>query len=297
MTNQRKAYLYGITAILFWSTMGSAFKLTLSYLSFVNLLLFTSLTSLLILSLVITFNKSWRKTLPSTRREWTGSALLGLLNPFGYYFILFKAYELIPAQEAVALNYTWPVVLVLLSIPFLKQKIGIKSILAILVSFTGAFLVVTKGNFSLLSLENPLGSMLALGSSLIWATFWLLNVRDKREETAKLFMNFLFGSLYSLVVVFLFYSPKIPNFKGVAGFLYIGIFEMGITFLLWLKALQYSLTTAKVTKLVYLSPFISLLLINRFVGESIHPYTIAGLGLIIGGIIWESLSNPLKTNQ
>ena len=34
----------------------------------------------------------------------------GFLNPFLYYIILFKAYSLLPAQEALSLNYTWPLV-------------------------------------------------------------------------------------------------------------------------------------------------------------------------------------------
>ena len=42
-----------------------------------------------------------------SRRDWQQSLLPGLLNPCLYYLVLFKAYELLPAQQAQALNYSW----------------------------------------------------------------------------------------------------------------------------------------------------------------------------------------------
>ncbi|MHC1707374.1 MAG: DMT family transporter [Bacteroidales bacterium] len=290
MLPQKKAYLFAISAIAFWSTMGSAFKITLGYISYSNLLLFTSLISLLVTGCIIVFFKSWKQIVKTSGRDWMMSAIMGFLNPFGYYVILFKAYSLITAQEAVALNYTWPLVLVILSIPVLKQKIRFTSIMAIVVSFTGALLVVTKGDFSFLSVNNPLGSLLALGSSVIWASFWLLNLKDRRNEEIKLFMNFIFGFIFSLIYALAFTEIRIPSGNGLYGVLYIGIFEMGITFFLWLKALHYSQTTARVTKLVYLSPFLSLLFIHFLVGENIHLTTWLGLALIIGGIVTDTLT-------
>jgi drug/metabolite transporter (DMT)-like permease len=72
--------------------------------------------------------------------------------------------------------------------------------------------------------------------------------------------------------------------QGLAGGIYIGLFEMGITFVLWLNALKYSSTTAKVSNLIYLSPFLSLILIYFTVGETILPSTVIGLSLIVAGI-------------
>ena len=77
----------------------------------------------------------------------------------------------------------------------------------------------------------------------------------------------------------------IPSPQAVAGVLYIGIFEMGVAYVLWLKGLQLSSTTAKVSNLLFLAPFISLLLINLIVGEKILWTTFAGLGFVTPGII------------
>jgi drug/metabolite transporter (DMT)-like permease len=88
---------------------------------------------------------------------------------------------------------------------------------------------------------------------------------------------------------------EMPDIKGMLGAAYIGLFELGITFLLWLKALKLSKTTAHVANLVYLAPFLSLVVISFVVGETILISTIIGLIFIVGGIILQKLSyNDLK---
>jgi len=73
----------------------------------------------------------------------------------------------------------------------------------------------------------------------------------------------------------------------LAGAVYVGIFEMGITFIVWLMALQRASSNARVINLIFITPFISLLLINRVLGEQILQSTFIGLVLIIGGILWQ----------
>jgi len=269
--------------------VGTAFKITLKHLNYAQLLLVASLVSLMVLGILIVVNHQIPLIRKTNLKQISYSALLGFLNPFAYYLILFKAYSLLKAQEAVALNYIWPMMLVLLSVPVLKQKIRWMSVVALLISFSGAIVIATGGRPFSMDLKEPLGVALALSSALFWAMFWLLNMRDKREETPKLFMNFLFGFMYTLIYCAITGNITIPDLGGALGSTYIGLFEMGITFVLWLKALRYAENTARVSNLVYLSPFMSLMFISLILGEKILPSTLAGLVLIISGIIMQQV--------
>lgn len=289
MKQQKKAYFLALTAILFWSTAGSAFKLTLEHINASQLLLFASLFSLLFLAGWKITQKQFLESFRMSRREWRNSAIMGLLNPFAYYIILFEAYDLLLAQEAVALNYVWPVTLVLLSIPVLKQKISLLSVLALLISFAGMLVIIMKGSFGDIELSSPRGIFFALISSVFWAIYWLMNMKDKREEAAKLMVNFIFGFAYILIYILATRTEIVISDEGVFGSIYVGLFEMGITYVLWLKALQLSSTTAKVSNLVYISPFLSLMFVSIAVGETIYLYTIAGLILIVGGIVLQRI--------
>jgi drug/metabolite transporter (DMT)-like permease len=287
MKNQTRAYLYALLAIICWSTIGSAFKITLHYIYFEHLLLISSLVAVIILFIVLlaTKNRKNLKNLGLSDLVW--SSFLGLLNPFFYYTVLLKAYDLLPAQEAGTLNYIWPLVLVILSIPMLRQHIRIFSILAILISFFGILLISTHGHIFSFKFSNPFGVLLALGSAVFWALYWIFNTKDKLEPLTRLFLNFCFGFLFILVAVFFIRPFTIPSWQGVAGSVYIGIFEMGITFVFWMMALKLSKTTAQVSNLIYLSPFISLVLIHFFVGETIFISTIVGLIFIVSGILMQ----------
>ncbi|HNV49492.1 MAG TPA: DMT family transporter [Bacteroidales bacterium] len=294
MKNQSKAYLYAIAATFLWSTIGTAFKLSLRYIAFADLLLFSTLVSTFILFLVMVITGKVKLLKDLMFVDWLRGAFLGVLNPFLYYLVLLKAYDLLLAQEAGTLNYIWPVVLVLLSIPLLKQKISWLSVGAILISFFGTLVIGTRGNILTLEFKNPLGIFLAVSSAIFWALFWIFNVKDKNDEVVKLFINFCFGSLFILIYVIASSGFHLPNYQGIVGSVYVGIVEMSITYIIWLKALQLSGTTAKVSNLIYLSPFISLIIIHFIVGEQIFLSTFLGLILIVTGILIQQVLPKIK---
>jgi drug/metabolite transporter (DMT)-like permease len=287
MQKQSKAYLYAGTAVLMWSTVGSAFKLTLRHLSPIQMLLYASFISIVVLFIILLAQKKLKILLASSRRDLFFSALNALLNPFLFYIVLFYAYDLLLTQEAMVLNFTWPVTLTLLSIILLKQHIGWKSLLAVFISFAGIVVIATKGDILSLHFSNLAGVLLALGSTVIWSLFWIVNIKDKRDEVVKLFLNFFFGFFYILLASAILGMLKIPSWQAVAGVTYIGLFEMGIAYVFWLKGLQLSTTTARVSNLIFLAPFISLIIISIFVGEPVLWSTLAGLAFITGGIVMQ----------
>ena len=285
MSDQRRAYVYVAIVILLWSTVASAFKIALRYLNFSQLVFYAVIFSVLTFFIILVQQGKLPLLTKCTRREYTRSLVLGMLNPFLYYLVLLRSYSLLPAQQAMCLNYTWAVQLVILSIPLLGQRVGLRSIIAIMISYSGVVVIATRGDLTTLRVFDPLGVFLALASALIWALFWIYNIKDRRDEVVKLFLNFAFGLLF-IVAYMVFFGdwawPSVPGFLGAA---YVGLFEMGITFVLWLKALHLSKTTAQVSNFVYLTPFLALVFISIAVGETILGSTVIGLVLIVAGII------------
>lgn len=287
MEQQSKAYLYAAATVLCWSTVASAFKLSLQVQTVGELLLYASLSSLLFLLALLSRSGRLLELVRWRRRDYLRSALLGLLNPFLYYLLLFEAYERLPAQEAQPLNFVWPIVLVLLSIVILGQRIRAFNLIAMAISFGGVVVISTRGDVLGLQLTDGTGVALALASTVIWALYWLYGIKDTRDPVARLCLNFVFGCGYILIHQLLFADWRLPSLPGLAGAVYVGLFEMGLAFVLWLQALRLSRTTAQVGNLIYLTPFGSLLVIHLVVGEPIYPSTVVGLVLIISGIVFQ----------
>ena len=287
MEKHQKAYFYVLLSVLCWSTVATAFKLALRHLNFIQLLFYSCWTTLIVLFVILIVNKKQHLLLKQSSLDWLKSAFLGALNPFLYYLILFKAYELLLAQEAQILNYTWGVMLALLAIPILKEKLSLKTFIALMISFVGVIILSTKGNITSFQLTHPFGVFLALFSSLIWAGFWLFNVRDKRDPIIKLLSGFIFGTFYITITVIILGEPIIPPAFGMAAAVYVGFFEMGIAFVFWLKALSYAKKPGTMGNFIFLSPFLSLIFIHFILNEDIHISSIIGLLFIIGGIFFQ----------
>lgn len=289
MRNQRKALAYGLVTVLLWSTVASAFKLSLRFLDPAQLLLYASLVSSLVMLAALALQGRLGLLLGYGKREWTRALLFGLMNPFLYYIVLFGAYARLPAQEAQPLNYTWAITLALLSVPILGQKLSWRDVAATLVCWCGVIVISTRGDLTGLSFASPFGVGLALGSTVIWAVYWLFAARDDRDPTAALAMNFLCSLPFSLAWTCLVSTPQVPDWRGLAGAAYVGVFEMGVTFITWLTALRLASNASQVGNLIFISPFVSLLFIRFVVGESILPSTLAGLGCIMAGLLLQQI--------
>ena len=268
--------LHALAAVLLWSTVASAFKLSLRELSPPQLVFASSLVSAAFLGVVLALRGRLPELLALPRRQWLRSAGLGLLNPCLYYLVLLEAYHRLPAQQAQALNY--------LSALLLRQRLLRTDVLAGFICYGGALVVATRGHLLELRFDDGLGVALALGSTLIWAFYWVGITRDPLDAATRLFLNFLLGLPWAALVCGLRADFDF-GWKGWAGAAYVGLFEMGLTFLLWLAALRRAGNASRVANLIFLSPFLSLVFLHRFVGERIEPATLAGLAVIVAGLL------------
>lgn len=279
---------YALLAILSWSTAATAFKLALSQINPPLLVFFSSFFSSVVLLVILILYRRGKAFKGLTFKAILNYAKIGLINPFIYYLVLFYAYSLTSAQEALILNYTWSIFLVIFASLFLKQKLRILSLLSLLISFFGVIILATKGNLLHFSISLGIGNLLALGSAVIWALYWILNLKNSENPVLSLFFQFLAGSIFSLIACLIISSNNL-KLSGLYIIypVYIGIFEMSIPFVFWFLALKSASETAKVANLIYLSPFLSLLFISSILKESIHYSSIVALIFIIAGIIFQ----------
>jgi drug/metabolite transporter (DMT)-like permease len=291
MKNQKKAYFHALVAVCLWSTVATAFKLSLRHVGPEALVFHASLTSALVLAALLLTRGRLGELATLSWASLRLSVLLGALNPFLYYLVLIRAYDLLRAQEAQVINYTWAITMSILAIPLLKQRIHGLQCVAIGLSYCGALVISTHGDPFAFQIDSPRGFALAMGSTVIWALFWILGVKDTLDPVLRLFLNFCCGALYTGVWALVGGIPLAVNGPGLLGAVYIGVFEMGVTFVLWMSALRLSRTTAQISNLIYLAPFLSLFIIHYLVGETILPSTLVGLGFILGGTLVQKMAD------
>ncbi len=292
LNSDRRALYYGLCAVLLWSTVATAFKLALRELDVWQLVAYSVCFSCLVLFAIL-----WRQgrlaLLPRYARETPVYFLLmGLVNPVAYYLVLLRAYDLLPAQQAQAINYTWAITLALLAVPLLGHRLNRRDALALLLGYGGVLVIATRGQVLQLEFDSLEGVALALLSTLVWAMYWLVSTRNRRDPVACLCLNFAVAAPVALALCALFSSLAVPGWRALAGAAYVGLFEMGLTFALWSTALRLSSGVSRIGNLIFLSPLVSLVFIATILGEPIHPATLVGLALIIPAVLLQQRGNP-----
>lgn len=289
MNQQSKAMVLGLAAVLCWSTVATAFKLSLKYISPEQLVLIASFTAWVFLLSLLLIQGRFIDLFRQKRHAYWRSLVFGLINPTLYYFILFYAYDLLPAQEAQAINYSWAVVMTLLAVPLLGQSISRVDMFAAAMCYLGVLVIATRGDVMSLQFESLTGVVLALISTVIWSLYWIYNRRDSREPILGLCLNFSFAIPIIAAYCWWHGDLHLVAWQGLAGGAYVGLVEMGLGFVLWLYAMKYTQSTARIANLIFIAPFISLILISQLLGEPILSSTLIALLLIIGGLAVQQL--------
>ena len=281
VTREREAVISALIAVLLWSTVASGFKLGLRHLDVLQLLFLGSLVSWLLFALAKVVNRP-PPIIPSER----GTVVwLGLINPFLYYIILFEAYDRLPAQVAQPLNYTWAIVLAVLAVPLLKQKLTARAAAGMVTSYAGVVVLVWRNPVDAAMPLDALGLGFALASTVLWAGYWLINTRCRSDPLAMMFSSF--SVALPVIAAACWWGPGWPVFTTTNVFYgaWIGLLEMGATFLLWQRALRLTDSAARISQLIFIAPFLSFALIAVVLDEPIGWTSIAGFTVIVTGLV------------
>ena len=215
---------------------------------------------------------------------------LGLINPTAYYLILFAAYDRLPAHIAQPINYTWAITWHCWPCPYWANDLPYAA-MGILTSYLGVVILVTTTPGEAGSISTQ-GVALALLSTVLWASYWLLNTRSTAAPASLMFWSFSLA--LPIISVICWYGPGLPklNLQALGFAFWIGAIEMGITFLLWQRALRVAHSSAKIAQLIFISPFLSLLLIYLLLDEPISLWALPALAVIVLGLVISQREQP-----
>ncbi len=168
------------------------------------MLFYSTLFSSITLGLVLLAQGKYRIMRNYSKKDYFNMAFLGFLGAYLYYVLLYGAFALTTAQEGFILAYTWPILVLLLAFIILKERVTLRKILAILISFTGVIIIVTQGKVFSLALTNLSGDILALLGAFIFALFSILGKRYNFDKTISAFIYFLSALIFIVATVFVF---------------------------------------------------------------------------------------------
>ena len=154
----------------------------LTDLNNLQVLFFTNLFAFLSLFVIVLFQKKKAIIQAYTKKDYLTFAWMGLLAVYLYTFFFYGVLQLLPAQEALIINYLWPIMVMVFAVLILKEQITSRKILGIICSFLGVAIVITKGNFFALQFGNALGILTAIAGAVVFSLFSVLGKKQNYDK-------------------------------------------------------------------------------------------------------------------
>jgi len=292
MKSKTKAIIYVLICVGLWALIPVVSKLGQTNLDNHQFLFWSSISSLFALVFVIITKKKTKYFLKYKIFDWFHAVFLGFLGTYLYYILLYFGYAQAQGIEVLILQYSWPIFVVILSVVILKERFTGKKLLTIMVGFFGVFLVLTKGNFAQIHLDNFWVDILVILAAFSAASFSVLSKRVHFELYTMITIFFLTATVASFASMILLSEVLLPPKNAIIPILINGFFVNGYSYILWIKALKES-EASFVAPFVFLTPIISIFYLIIFFQEPFLPVYGFGLFALIGGGL---LNNSNKNN-
>ena len=281
-------YIFALLASFLWGSMSAVGKLLLTNLDSLQVLLFTNLFAFLGLFMIVLFQKKKMVIRTYKKQDYFTFAWMGFIGVFLYPLFFFGALKLLPAQEAFIINYLWPILVVVFAVLILKERITLKKTLGIIFSFLGIVIVITNGDFLTLQFSSVFGILLAIAGAIVYGLFSVLGKRHNYDNFISMMFYYFFSLFYALIAVLVFSKIPAISVHQFFGLIWLGFFTSGLGVVFWFLALKHG-DTAKISSIIFITPFVSLIYIYFIAGEKILISSILGLVFISIGIFIQSI--------
>jgi drug/metabolite transporter (DMT)-like permease len=268
--SRHKARLFLVLTALLWSSSGLLVKIT----SWQPLSIFGArslIAGLVLLAYLRRFSFRW------TRLQVVGAVGYAVAQLF---FIM--ATKLTTAANAIFLQYTAPIYVVLFGYWLLRERPQRSDWIAMPVIFVGLLLFFGDE----LSLDGLYGNVLAIISGMALATMMLCMRAQKAGVPAQ---TILLGSILSAIIGLPFSIQETWTPLDIGIILYLGVFQIGLAFLFYSTAIKY-VPALESSLILTLEPVFNPLWVFLVLDETPGPFALVGSALVLGAITARAIS-------
>ncbi len=282
---EARGYLLIAAACILWGTMGIFGKLAFGYgINPVVLIALRLLTSSLTIIVPVTLFK--RGLFQIQKRDLPRFLIFGLVATALQRISYFYAVDLTTATIAAVLFYTYPILVAICATLFFKEKVTFSVILAIILTFSGATLVVKAYETSWLT-ANLSGVIFGLLSSVFFVFYFFITkeLRNRYPSWTLILYGDSIGAVALTPMIFSSFY-EIVNYPQQLWLLIFTIawFPSLLAHLLYSYSLKH-VESSKGSVLGVLEPLSAAVFSATILRENFEPLQIIGVALALTGVI------------
>ena len=196
-------------------------------------------------------------------------------------------------MEILVIQYSWPILIVLLSLFIHKERLTMKKVLSLFLGFTGVLFVLTKGNIRDVHFDNPAVIILVALGAFCFALFSVLGGKVKVNPSAANTVYFFMAAVASFLSMLVFSEWALPQSREILPVMLNGVLVNGFSYVLWIVALRET-SPGFAAPFTYLTPVLSALFLVLFFREPFLPAYGIGLFLVLAGGFLNSLDREKR---
>ena len=232
-----------------------------------------------------------------TRREGFGlnkvTALASIL--YAALLLLFVlATKETTAANAIFLQYTAPVYLLIFEPLFYKEKFRSRDLVVVIFCVAGMSLFFVGK----LRPQDVTGNFLALGSGLCFACYFLL-LRHTKARAVNRASSVIYGNLLLVIIAAPAALKVLPHIsKGDAvGIVYLGVVQIGIAYTLFTVAMSRGVRSLDAGIVGYVEPVLNPIWVFLAIGERPSSWAILGGAIIVVAVVCHMLFEARSGRQ
>ncbi|HEY8580943.1 MAG TPA: DMT family transporter [Beijerinckiaceae bacterium] len=229
-----------------------------------------------------------RRDWPTIRAGWKSILLLSFFGGAVFSGMQYVALQYTSALNASIFNSFAPAIIAGAGAVMFGDRLGLKNIAGILVSFVGVLVIVSRGSFEVLrSIAFNYGDLLLLLNMAVWAIYSAC--LRMRPAIHPLSFTFLLALIAGLSLTPLWVWEHVNGFPlqatwrtaAVVGF--VTIFPGILAYICWNKGIE-AVGSARGGVFLHLIPFYGAVLATTLLGEQLATFHIVGCALILSGV-------------
>ncbi len=294
-----KTYSFLVLCVLFWSGNFVLGRFVKDDIEPLELAFFRWLFVLILISPILI--KNYVKIFKVVKENFRIVLLLSVLGISSFNTILYFGLSMTTSTNALIINSTVPILILVLSFFILKQKITTNQSFGILLSTIGVLYLVLQGKFeNILLLEFNQGDIWIITSSFIWALYSvLMRFKPKEFNDVEFFAVIVFFGFIALLPVYFYQGYTVAHELELLKsnyfvFIYVSVFASTLSFYFWHYGID-KIGASRTGQFTHLMPLFGAFLAYIFLGEVLQTYHILGMILIFIGIYLSLFYKP-RTN-
>lgn len=279
-------YLSLVLVAVLWAGATVSAKAGLRELAPVLLSILRFLVAIPILILILYTRQNERLKIINPARDLPIFLVLGLSGVTLFYVLQYNSLLYTSASIGSIVVNTNPIFIALFSALLNKERIGVKRMLGIFISFFGLCLVLTNGDFNFyVNYTTIYGAFIMLLAAICWGVYTVVGKKILREYSplASTTITFIIGTLCFLPFLLNIELPDRLTLIGWFSIFYLGIASSVLGYLLYNRALS-KLEASEAGVFLYTIPLFAILLSALFLGEVITWAILIGGVLVVYGI-------------